>query len=409
MDPATAAIMGGFGLLNGLIGSAQSSAQSGTNFYRQVQMMKAQQAFQEQQTGRAFDFEREMYNRQIENFPALLKMQSDAEFNLWRNQFQVQNLYNSPAAQVQRLIAAGVNPASVFGQTGTTGSSSMSGSALPPPSISPVPAGANASPIGLGSSPFDNRSFFKEAAEMVQLIATAKKSDVESSQLEKFFDVAMRQKLADAYGSELANSLQENVKWVSDNIKDIQVKKAYQDYVKVASEVDNLDADTSYKLEQALHEKEQRLLTIAKRQCSETEYEILNKQLTTFDEQFKESMRNLRADTTLKYEQGNEAHEKAVYQGLVNMASSQGGRNLIAEKIQTELSNLKKQGRISDKQVRLIQEQTDNLVKANDNYEIQMYSKIITDAIGSVASGAIAGKLFGLFGTSSRRPIGFHQ
>ena len=60
------------------------------------------------------------YNSKLQEQQAALEQQN------WNQQFQVQNEYNSPSAQMQRLQEAGINP--VFGSSGTidTGVNGMS-------------------------------------------------------------------------------------------------------------------------------------------------------------------------------------------------------------------------------------------------------------------------------------------
>lgn len=97
-------------------------------------------------------FSEHMYERQwedtLKNYPALLQMQSDADFNKWKNQFNIESSWNSQGNQVARDLVAGINPASQ-GSALTQGVSVSSGGVAPPPSIHGSPLGGSISPVGL--------------------------------------------------------------------------------------------------------------------------------------------------------------------------------------------------------------------------------------------------------------------
>lgn len=97
-------------------------------------------------------FSEHMYERQwadtLKNYPSLLQMQSDADFNKWKNQFNIESSWNSQGNQVARNLVAGINPAAQ-GSALTQGVSVSSGGVAPPPVIHGSPLGGSISPIGL--------------------------------------------------------------------------------------------------------------------------------------------------------------------------------------------------------------------------------------------------------------------
>lgn len=118
----------------------------------QREFLASQIAAQERALKSNQKFSMDFYNNQVQtmlaNYPELLKMQSDQQFNLWKNQFDVENAYNNPSAQVGRLMQAGINPA--YGNTVSNGVSSMGASSVtPPPNISGSPLGGSVSPVGI--------------------------------------------------------------------------------------------------------------------------------------------------------------------------------------------------------------------------------------------------------------------
>lgn len=125
----------------------------GRDMVHQEAMAREQMNWQSQENQKNRDFSMEMYNLQRDNYlkdyPELQKMQADAQFNLWKNQFGVQSQYNSPSAQVARDLVAGVNPIGngglIQGSSMNFGASQMS----PPPMIQGSPLGGTASPVGI--------------------------------------------------------------------------------------------------------------------------------------------------------------------------------------------------------------------------------------------------------------------
>ena len=183
-------------------------------------MLEAQQNFQREMFGKSADFNAEqaqlgrdftmqMYQKQLQdflkNYPSLLKMNSDAQFNIWRNQFQMQNDYNSPGAQTQRLLAAGINPSSVFGGNGSVATSQMGGSNLQqPPMISPTPFGSAStsvagSPVGLPSGYVGNmRSNLSEIGNFLKDISEMRLNEKKTGRYDEQVDSMIKQALADA-------------------------------------------------------------------------------------------------------------------------------------------------------------------------------------------------------------------
>lgn len=74
--------------------------------------------------------------KQYQRQKSLMKLQSQLEMDNWQQQFDVQNAYNDPSAQLERLEAAGINPLTQDGGFANT-SEPASGAAvgLPSPSV----------------------------------------------------------------------------------------------------------------------------------------------------------------------------------------------------------------------------------------------------------------------------------
>lgn len=75
-------------------------------------------------------------NKQYQRQKKLMQLQSQMEMDNWKKQFDAQNAYNDPSAQLERLEAAGINPLTQDGGFANT-SEPASGAAvgLPSPSV----------------------------------------------------------------------------------------------------------------------------------------------------------------------------------------------------------------------------------------------------------------------------------
>lgn len=156
-------------------------SQHGRDQYFNRSMMREQMDWQSGEAQKNRDFQTEMYERQLKNYPELLKMQSDSDFNRWKNQFNIESSYNSQGNQVARNLVAGINPASQ-GSALTQGVS-MSPSTSAPPHISPSPVG-NPSPVGIPSVGM-SRGLLSDIGSFLNDLAQAKKSDKETSRYDE--------------------------------------------------------------------------------------------------------------------------------------------------------------------------------------------------------------------------------
>ena len=117
--PLAAAITGGFGLANGIIGAIGQNNANKT-YLKGIRETNEQnyKIWQEQQQHNI-----DMFN-----------MQNDANVANWQNQFDQTNAYNTALAQRQRLEDAGLNPALMMngGSAGTASSSGISTASATP-------------------------------------------------------------------------------------------------------------------------------------------------------------------------------------------------------------------------------------------------------------------------------------
>lgn len=155
----------GSGLFNSFLSMANAGldslglSQHGRDQYfareMQREFLERQIAAQVEENQKNRDFSKEMLDlnwaKTLQNYPELMKISSDNQFNLWRNQFLEQKAYNeevnSPAGQVYRMMGAGLQPSQ---GVQTQVASQFGGSHIvPPPNIQGSPLGGSVSPLGL--------------------------------------------------------------------------------------------------------------------------------------------------------------------------------------------------------------------------------------------------------------------
>ncbi len=152
----------GAGLLGGLFNSAS-----------QDKANKAQLEFARQQ----FATQVGMYNQGLEFNKA--ESQRSRDYNT--SMLQYQNAYNSPAQQIQRMRAAGLNPDLIYGN-GQLGSSSASGNGSPSASAPGAPSGTSYNPQStrIGDAIMNALSIERQRAEIDAIKANVEKTGTEN-------------------------------------------------------------------------------------------------------------------------------------------------------------------------------------------------------------------------------------
>lgn len=196
-------------------------------------MQSQENSYNRQQQERMFN--KNWENQRIENIAARgfadlqARLARDWQERMANEFFSRTNEYNTPANQVQRLVAAGVNPAAVFGQgaTGVAASSSM-------PSATPATAGHSAIPSNVAPSIYSSEtmsSTIKNIADAFGSIASARKQGAETSQIEAELTKRLR-------ALDLSNEAQE----VANNIKKKYGEKEAEKFVeKLEASVREID------------------------------------------------------------------------------------------------------------------------------------------------------------------------
>lgn len=268
----------------------------------QREFLERQIEFQREQTGVSQDFSREMYAKQVsdmmKNYPELMRQARQEQFALWNQEFNAQNRYNLPEKQVERLLAAGLNPNSVYG-SGASASNSFGASSLPTPTpqVNATPAGSFASPVGLPQGAWAPAQNMSDVAQMAKDFAAAEKLGVESNQLKDLFDLEVQERVARIYGQRLSNDAVALSNYVQDKIKDKKIQKSTYELLEVMANTNYIDAKTTHEYEKIFNTRAEKLLIEAKKRLTDEEFELFKLRVDNFQEEFDTTMKNIRSDT----------------------------------------------------------------------------------------------------------------
>lgn len=221
--PLAAAISGGFGLANGIIGAIGQNSANKT-YLKGIRETNEQnyKIWQEQQQHNI-----DMFN-----------MQNDANVANWQNQFDQTNAYNTALAQRQRLEDAGLNPALMM-NGGNSGVASSSG--IPTASATPAQAPQMQAPQQVRSPlvEFANNAInsLQGIAEAMNLNAKTKTEEVTRDPLLEHIASETKKNTEDALETfyRRMNLLpqQKEAMWLENelNRKTLDLKIAYQDEI----------------------------------------------------------------------------------------------------------------------------------------------------------------------------------
>ena len=170
-------------LTGGLFGAINTAQQNA--------MTREQMDWQSNENQKNRDFSQSLYELQrddyLKNYPELLKLQSDQQFNQWKNQFNIESSWNSENNKVARSLVSGLNPAGQ-GQL-SQGVSVPSVSVSPPPQIHGSPLGGSASPIGIPS--VLGTDLLREVGQFARNMAEARNKDKQTARYDEFVNAQL--------------------------------------------------------------------------------------------------------------------------------------------------------------------------------------------------------------------------
>lgn len=292
MDPLLgSAITGGSSLLGSLFaGLAQNAAVKNTN--------KTNLEIARQNNQTSMDIARQNNEMQV----AMQRENNAFNRNSALEMFNLENEYNTPEAQKQRLLAAGLNPSTMYGGSsqaasgnadGSTPSAATSGISPSMPSLTTPTMQAPPSVLG---AMFGN---LESVTRSLANLASSGKTEVEKKRIEQLLTEELKQAVLKTKNQELENQVNQ-FNFELDKVyksveRDSGARKAVNEVVKTYNEaiLAGLKGDT---------EKANKLLADAETVLKKTNNELLVKQLPFLVQQ---------AEETVKLTQEQQKTEKA--------------------------------------------------------------------------------------------------
>lgn len=204
--------------------------------------------------------------------------------NLALQQWYKQQEYNSPAATIQRGMEAGVNPAASlgfnFGSTGLSGAPTGVGSpsvSAPSPMPSDIGVGSQGS-VGTGSlanikNPADAiSSMIGSIGTFVKDLSSAGLNKSQSNEISTLLAQKLRGLYLDNENKEFNNKILEVDAFIKENIKDAEVGKAWDEWVKLGADIMYTNQLTDTSKQQEFFYKYESLLSKAKEKLTSQQY-----------------------------------------------------------------------------------------------------------------------------------------
>ena len=305
------------------------------------------------------------------------------QYNL--QSMEAQNYLNSPLHQRQQLEAAGINPQVYFGsQSSFSGTSAQSGGS--PQAGAPVSSPMVGSVQGINPLPYQPigtsiGSIIGSLGSSLRDVAQAKKLGIESDWLPDMLREQVRNLKADSDLKTLLKVGQDIHNQIDNARLPYAVRQAEADLYRSLSETNLNEA-------KQLSENEQAKLNQALTKLQESLENLNNKEAEKLGLEMPYYVSLIRAKIG---ELGSQAEknrsESALNKYWHDFYSDEHVRLALVSQTMEAALNAKKDGQIKDEQAKQIQWAAENLKKATDNYEIQMWSNILNQSLNTAFHG----------------------
>lgn len=295
-----------------LFGLGSSVLQQDANWEMQQDALNAQR--EENQRNREFNASEAEKARQFTDEQRLASQLYQTE--QWQREFDIQNAYNTPKAQSQRLLSAGINPAVYFSGSGSVAASSSPSVSAPSGASSPAASSSgslNVSPPYLQNIP----QLLSSAGDMVASLANAGKTNQEA----EFLASTMADRIA-AVTEELGIAKEtREAQYLENMFKRAKLpyaaQSAYQEFLSLYLQ-NYVAVKTGQNFEKDTELKAAQIKVNEALESLHTEQAMLAKvQWTQLQSSFADTLANLRADTANKRASAELSHEQAETERLL--------------------------------------------------------------------------------------------
>lgn len=283
VDPVTAGIASGVGsLFGGASSAAITTASSERNVDKQIQAQK----------------EENKLNRDWQTAEAEKARQFES--SEWTRQFNMQNEYNTPAAQAARLREANINPAVYFsGSQVNQGSSPQTA-----PSGHPASGTMGLSPVSFQPLDLQLPNMISSVTGAIKSLSETQKTDVETEQLKRGMNDFLKKLSADATGQELMNSLSRLSALFQEARLPYASKQALADLDKTLGEIDLLN-------EKGISEQEQQKVLRSTAALNKSLENVHNEDAKWIGRIAISKINNMAADSARAYADANKSRAEA--------------------------------------------------------------------------------------------------
>lgn len=248
----------------------KESAHIDQQYDRQLEANREQNAWQSSENEIDRNWQANEWQRQFEEqvkaqremFEQQLNLQRESDLQKWRQQFEVENQYNSPANQVARLMAAGINPAAAASQIMSGNVGSLGAGSSSAPASSGAPSGGSVgshsvSPLGVSIPQYSTDSaLFSSAAQLADSMSKLGDLGLASERQKATLSATVQNMMADTQNKQeqaAITRVQNSILSATGNQKvQSEIMKAYADtyaayqkgdYDKAQSGINKLMAD----------------------------------------------------------------------------------------------------------------------------------------------------------------------
>lgn len=261
-------------------------------------MMRAQQNWQTDESAKQRDWQSQERREQNDyNYYQWLRENQE-----YRNRVNDERQYNTPAAQAQRMMEAGINPATVGADGASDGTFSAPSQA---PSVSP---GQGSVAQGV-TPPYQSAPSYTEGisqiAEAVASLSGANKDDAQAQETKALLNQRLRKLTGEVAAQEIQVEIQSLELMVG---KEWKMKKAQSEYLVNMASSYELGERANKETAESLESEERRLHEMAKRNLTNTQFKIYEARLNHIEEL-------IRGEIQLQKSQTNKNNQEAAKAG----------------------------------------------------------------------------------------------
>lgn len=273
--------------------------------------------------------QRDMFNENLSFQSSERKDQNRVNWQNAVNMFNMENAYNSPAAQMQRMIAAGLNPAAVSGSPQAGGSSPSVGSSVG----SGIPQLTAPHAEMINSPMYGSIGAIQGIADAMGKVSQSHLNEAHKEETLSLLQDKLRNLSLDADAKEIANGLA---------MKFGDMTKQAEFDLLVAQKAKEMSA-ISLNNELERTEKEKQLNLISDSLLKDSERLLNKKEYNAFESKLNAYLDSVKADISLKGAQSFEARTKGVAnQAQAKLFNEQAATEETVRELNRSMSELNK-------------------------------------------------------------------